>query len=425
MPQAFTDEQLSLLKSLIQDAIPGESAPIVPDENAPEDATILRMEGMEKSITDILKIMEDMPALNSAGYKTDDGGEADPDHKSLGDFLLAIKRNDVKRIKEVYKSRHTDEVWAEDQAAKDMSGVSGPAGGYLVPSAFEPNLLEVAAPAAVVRPRASVFPVATSNGSIPSLDQYTAPTAGQGDSAFAGGVVLTWAGEGSAGSETQPAFKMIEYVVRKMAGYTEVPNEVIGDSAIAIETLLSRLFGVAVANMEDYVFLRGDGVGKPLGILMSPCAIAVTTAANNTFAYADSLAMRARFKAVGGKPVWVIHPGLWPDIGVFEIGTGGGVWQANARDEMAERLLGYPILESEHMPQDDNDDALLADLKAYTIFDRAGIAIAFSEHAAFTTDKGTWRVTKRLDGQPWLTDKITLADPQGSYTVSPFVYHDD
>jgi hypothetical protein len=53
------------------------------------------------------------------------------------------------------------------------------------------------------------------------------------------------------------------------------------------------------------------------------------------------------------------------------------------------------------------------------------MAVAFSEHAAFTTDKGTWRFTKRLDGQPWLSGAITLADPQGSYTVSPFVYHND
>jgi HK97 family phage major capsid protein len=177
--------------------------------------------------------------------------------------------------------------------------------------------------------------------------------------------------------------------------------------------------------MEDHAFIRGDGVAEPLGILNAACAVAVTTATNNVFAYADSLAMRARFQSTGGQPVWIIHPGVWPDIGIFEIGTGGGVWQANARDEMAERLLGYPILESEHMPQDDNDDVILADLSAYLIFDRAQMSIAFSEHAAFTTDKATWRFRKRLDGQPWLRSTITLADPTGSYTVSPFVYHDD
>jgi HK97 family phage major capsid protein len=331
-----------------------------------------------------------------------------------------VKRNDVKRIREVYKTRKASEAWE-----KDVTGDSGAGGGYLIPPAYEPTLLEVAAPAAVIRSRATVIPVSTRSGEIPSLDQYTAPTGGQGDTAFAGGVVVGWAEEGGTLSETQPTFKMLEWNIRKLGAYTEVPNETVADSAIAIEALLTRLFGTAIAGMEDYAFIRGDGVGKPLGILSADCTIAVTTATNNAFAIADALAMRSRHKAVGGEPAWLIHPGVWPDIGVFEVGTGGAVFLSNVPGGLPQSLLGYPILESEHMPQDDYDDVILGDFSAYVIFDRAGIAVAYSEHAAFTTDKGTWRVTKRLDGQPWLTSTITLADPQGSYTVSPFVYHDD
>ena len=108
------------------------------------------------------------------------------------------------------------------------------------------------------------------------------------------------------------------------------------------------------------------------------------------------------------------------------MGTGGGVYVANMQEKLEQTLLGYPILESEHLPQDDTSgDAILADLSAYIIFDRVQMSVAYSEHAAFTTDKGTWRFVKRLDGQPWMSAAITLADPTGSYTVSPFVYHHD
>lgn len=372
-----------------------------------------KIDAIGKSVADALQVAEDTPAIKNVGYFSHDGGEADPEVKSLGDFFLAVKREDTKRLTKIYGSR------------KDIQSQDGPAGGYLVPSEFHPQLMEATARAAVIRPRAQIIPVSSDTGRVPSLDQTNAPTAGAGDSAYAGGVVANWVAAGGTITETQPTFEQIEYVIRKLAGYTEVESEVVADSAIAIEAMLTRLFGRAVASMEDHAFIRGDGVQEPLGILNAACTIGVTTATNNVFAYADALAMRARFQGMGGQPVWIIHPGVWPDIGVFEIGTGGGVWQANARDAMAERLLGYPILESEHMPQDDNDDAILADLSAYVIFDRAGIAVAFSEHAAFTSDKGTWRVTKRMDGQPWLHDPITLADPQGSYTVSPFVYHDD
>jgi hypothetical protein len=38
---------------------------------------------------------------------------------------------------------------------------------------------------------------------------------------------------------------------------------------------------------------------------------------------------------------------------------------------------------------------------------------------------GTWRFTARNDGKPWLKKAITLAGPGATYTVSPFVYHND
>ena len=48
-----------------------------------------------------------------------------------------------------------------------------------------------------------------------------------------------------------------------------------------------------------------------------------------------------------------------------------------------------------------------------------------SQLFGFLTDQGTWRFTVRQDGKPWLQKPITLADPTGSYTVSPFVNHND
>jgi len=106
-------------------------------------------------------------------------------------------------------------------------------------------------------------------------------------------------------------------------------------------------------------------------------------------------------------------------MGVWEIGT-AGAGAPKLQD------LGYgPAIFSEHMPQANNDDVLLADFGAYLFFDRQGLTIDYSEHAYFGTDQVAWRFKERVDGQTWLKGAITLADPTGSYTVSPFVYHDD
>ena len=381
-----------------------------------------------ETLEKFMKYMQEVPAIKNVGYFTDDGGEADPEVKSFGDFLLAVKRGDTKRLAAIYKS--TPQAWANDpfKTTKDIETFDGPAGGYLIPEEFDARLLEVSAPQTVVRANgATSMPVASASGRIPSLDQNTAPTAGQGDSAFAGGVVANWVAAGGTLTETQPTFEQVEYTIRKLAGFTEVENEVLADSAIGIETLLTRLFSRTVAAMEDYAFLRGNGAAEPLGILNAAVAVGITPATNNAFAYADALTMRSRFKSVGGSPVWAIHPGVWPDIGIFEVSGGsGGVFQANLAGALNQSILGWPIVESEHLPQDDNSgNVLLADFAAYLILDRMQMAVAFSEHAAFTTDKGTWRFVKRLDGQPWMSGAIPLADPQGSFTVSPFIFHND
>lgn len=377
----------------------------------------------------VLQYMEDAPAINKSGFFSHDGGNADKNIKSFGDFLKAIERKDVARLKTLYGSVYSD--YDDDGNLKAMAEASGTSGGYLVPHQFEERLLAVAGPGSIVRGSGAMSLPSGAEGSIPALDQGTAPTAGVGDTAFAGGVVGGWEGEASAGSESSPAFQMLEYHVRKIALYTYVSNEMNVDSPLSIEALLTNLFSRAIAAKEDHAFLRGDGVGKPLGILTAGCAIGITPDTNNIFAETDAMEMISRHQPVGvenaGSIIWAIHRSIIPDLGLFEVNTGGGaVYLTDMQTSPMKPLFGYPIKMSEHLPQANNSGCvILADMAAYVIFDRRGMMIDFSEHARFTNDQSTWRVTKRLDGKPWTIDAITYADPQGSYTVSPFVYLND
>ena len=374
-----------------------------------------QVKALSDRVNQLIEAMEKSPALKSAGYTTDDGGTADPTHKSFGDFLLAVKRRDVKRLGGVYG------------ATKDMAEGAGTTGGYLVPTEFHNELLRVMGEQSPVYARVRKQPVGSDAGEYPSLDQFVAPTAGAGNTAYAGGVTAATTAEGGTLTETQATFANLEYRIHKIGGYVEVSNELIADSPQSIEALLRSLFAIAIGAKNERNILRGTGVGEPLGILNAACTIGVTTASDNTFAYADVLSMWSRFKAVSGQqPVWIAHPSLIPDIGVLAVASGSPVvWAGNLAGGQPSSLLGYPLIFSEHMPQANGDDMLLADLGAYVLFERQQLSIAFSEHAAFTTDKGTWRFTARNDGQPWMKSAITLADPTGSYTVSPFVYHND
>lgn len=389
---------------------------------APEYATKDELKNMSGGIDNlsaqlnaIMEKLEKSGPMKDVGYIAPDDEASKPEVKSFADYLLAIYRGNSRRLNTVYKS------------TKDLSGEVGGSGGYLVPQEYEESLLQVANMPSSILNRVRSVPVNRLSGSWPALDQYIVPTAGSGQTAMGAGVTSTTTAAGANYTETEPGFELIQWRVTKQGGYTEVENELIEDSPFAIESLLTGLYNLTVNAKKEQLVLRGTGAGEPLGILNAGCAVSVTVDTDNTFAYTDALEMVSRFKMVSSQtPVWIIHPSIWPDIGVFETSAGGGVFQANQQSAIGQNLLGYPILQSEHLPQANNAGCVvLADLQAYLMFERRGVSIAFSEHAAFTNGKGTWRFDTRFDGQPWLKSAITLADPQGSYTVSPFVYLND
>ena len=382
---------------------------------------VTEMKDLEGKITSkldgLLDSLTKSPSLKDAGYISPDSeGEERKAQKSFADWLTAVKNGNHSRLVKVYGS------------TKALGEQSGTTGGYLVPAEYENQLMMLAQDAAVIRPLATVMRVGSNRGSIPALNHTTAPTAGKGYSAFAGGVIAQWGPEAGTLDNTDPAFELIEWNINKLQGRTYVSNELLSDSAFSIESLLNVLFGRAIAAKEDYAFIRGTGAGEPLGILAAPCTIGVTTNADNTWSMVDALNMLAQFQPVGPSTSsisWIMHRGVIPDFYAnFDVTTGGVDW-VQPREGLPMSLLSFPVRFSEHMPVDDTDDVILGDFAAYLIFDNQGLEIAYSEHARFTTDEGAWRFTKRLDGQPWLSEAITLADPGGAYTVSPFLYHND
>lgn len=379
-------------------------------------------------VAEALKFLAEMPAVKTAGIISKDGGTSDPETKTFADWLLAVSRKDVKRLDVVYHSvkggKWLDSDDATGPSAKAaLAEGSGTTGGYLVPPQFIADLLQVASEDAIVRPLAYKQPMSSRTALIPFLDQTTVPTAGR--SAFFGGVVASWSGEAGALTETEPTFRLMELVAHKLAGYTLSSNEEVADSAIGLEQLLKTLFAKAINWYEDYAFLRGDGIAKPLGIQNSACAISVSRAGGaNTFTLADAAKMLSRMLPSSSidKLRWVMHPYVIPQMINLQVGSATGAnWVTNLQDGLGQRLLGIPIKYSEKMaPLGTAFDVLLADFSYYVIGDRKALEVSSSEHYKFANDQMTWRFTYRVDGQPWLNNVITMAD--STSTISPFVF---
>ena len=322
------------------------------------------VKNMNEQFNRLLTEIEGSRKLMGAGYVTQDGGTADKNIKTFGDFLISVKRHDSKRLAEVYK------------ATKDLSPEVGASGGYLVPPDFETTLLQLAAANNVVMSKVRTIPVKTDSGRWPALDQYVAPTAGAGDTAFAGGVKAATTAAGATLSKTEPTFDMLDWRLHKIGGYTVVDNELIDDSPTSVEALLTGLFAVAVGAKTERHILRGTGVGEPLGILNAASLVTATAANAGTFAWTDVATMWSRFHSAGGTPVWLIHPSIWPDILNMSIGGSNlAVWTANMQGGPGQTLNGYQILTGEHLPQANSaGSTMLLDIGAYLLFQRSGLS---------------------------------------------------
>jgi HK97 family phage major capsid protein len=363
----------------------------------------------EEKLSKIMNLVENTP-VSRAGYVTQDGGTADKNIKSFGDFLLAVKRNDHKRLTELYKT------------TKDLGETPGSSGGYLVPMEYGTNLIQVAAMENMVYSRVQKVPVLRNSGTYPALDQYFTPTAGSGETYGAGGVKANFTQAGQEFTETEPVFSTLEWRLNKVGGFTEVENELLEDSPFAIEALLRGLFQVAIAAKNERNILRGSGLGEPLGILNSNVAIGVSDETTGKFKWEDVGKMYSKFKSIGGQPTWIMHPSVFPQLMIMNNNT-VTAWQSSLNGGPMNSLNGYPIIVSEHMPQlGANGAVMLADLSSYVMWEKAGLTIAFSDQVGFKRDVGTWVFRQRNDGKPWFKAPITLSGPGSAYTVSPFVY---
>jgi HK97 family phage major capsid protein len=307
---------------------------------------------------------------------------------------------------------------AEPGEQKDLSGATGSAGGVLIPQTQMTEIMSVAEPLTVVRSRATRIPMSTRSVKIPVLDQ-TSATAGTPH--FFGGINVAWTEEGGTIGENDPAWREAELVARELVGATTVGNSLLKDVPALAAFLGSRRgFPGAIAWKEDFAFLRGDGVGKPLGIVNAACTKAVTRASTNHIKFDDLANMEAGF--MGEEPVWIGSISAKAELMLMNGPSGNPsyLW-GNAATGVPNTLLGHPILWTDKLPAlGALGDLILADLSYYLVGTlEEGTTLESSPHQKFTSNKTVFRIVHRVDGQPWLSKVITLTD--GTTTLSPFV----
>lgn len=366
------------------------------------DALATKVAGNLKA--DVMSQLLNDPIVAKHGVVSPDGGKADKEVKNFADFIAAVIRKDSTRLENVY------EVKAQVESNATTAG-------YAIPPQYAGMIDGIAVEESIVRGGATVLTPTAPEWKAPRMDQTIAP---DGSSAFLGGVKLYWTAEAGNIQATTTKFDQIDLKAHKLAAYMQVTSEVLQD-APALSGMLVRQFGLAKAWFEDYNFLQGNGVGKPLGILNAPATYSQSRASAGDFTLTDATNMIARLPASSKRrAIWVMHQSVEPKL--MALATSGNfvTFLNNLQGEPVMRLLGREVMFTEKVPElGTSGDVLLIDRSNYYIMDRQGTTVSTSDAPAFLTDETTIRMTSRLDGQPALNDKITLAS--GTYQVSPFI----
>lgn len=297
-------------------------------------------------------------------------------------------------------------------------------GGFLIPEILRSSLEAVALEMSVVMPRARNIPMDSLRVPFPAIDVTS-----NASSVF-GGIVAYWTEESAALTESQASFSRIVLDAKKLTAYTTVPNELLSDSIVSFEPLINQLFPEALAWYKDIAFMKGTGVGEPLGALSAnnPAIQVVakeTSQLANTIVWENIVKMYARMLPSSlGRAVWVCSIDTFPELATMalSVGTGGApVWLTNGADEAPMTILGRPVIFTEKAPGTlgSQGDISFVDFSYYLVGNRQVMSAMSSPHFRFQNDQTAFRIIERIDGRPWIQSAIT---PQnGSNALSPFV----
>ena len=326
------------------------------------------------------------------GYSTE--------HANLGEFIRDVKYPTERRV---------------------MSMDVGATGGFMVPDQLlkmilqvNPETMPIGARATTIGPLEGAPDAATL---IPTLDQA-------GSKGILGGVAMQWLAEGAEKTEVEPKLKQIKLEPQELAGFVVVTDKLLRNGGSELDAFLNRTLGNALAAAQEQAFLSGDGVGKPLGILGSPCRIEIPRAGGGAIVYQDLVDMVAVFGPnTWAKGLWLISQSALPQVlTMADPGAGGTLIlkPADMRLGTPPSMLGLPAIVSSRVPAlGSTADLMLIEPSYYLRKLGSGPFILASSHAKFTENKTILKIFANCDGQPWLSTPMLMED--GVTSLSPFV----
>jgi HK97 family phage major capsid protein len=235
---------------------------------------------------------------------------------------------------------------------KSISGATPGEGGYAVPRQID---AVIAAELAEISPIRAIAQVVQTG------------TAGYRKLVATGGIASGWVSETAPRPGTgTPTFAEIAPPSGDLYANPAASQAMLDDAAFDIEAWLASEIAIEFARAEGTAFVRGTGVGQPAGFLSAPTATADDgVRAFGTVQYIGTGSATGLGTAAEGTlidlvhtlksghrqgAVFVMNSATLASVRKLKTADGAFLWQPGMVEGQPDRLLGYPVIEAEDMP---------------------------------------------------------------------------
>jgi len=302
--------------------------------------------------------------------------------------------------------------------ADEQNETSDQWGGFLVPVAFSPDLLQVATENDPTAGRTRVMPMQSRTIEIPARVDEAHSTS------VAGGLTVSRKAETSEAASSRMKFNKVKLEAHSLFGLTYATEELLSDSPLTVAAILEMGFADAFKDALLMEKILGTGVGEYEGIVNCPAFVSQAKKGSqsaDTIVIENILGMRSRCYGYQNA-IWMANHDTYPQLGLLNGGTYGTalIWSPSAQEDRPDMLLGRPIFFTEYAATlGDANDIMLINWGEYLEGTYQPMQSAESIHVRFVNHERAFKFWTRNDGRGWW--KSAMTPRRSSNTLSPFI----
>lgn len=419
-PAEYRNSVVSI-KSLAQGAGARESEAIVKSNSPMEEtemdetklAEIVEQASAKAADEAVKKVIDALPE-NKSGFSVKsievEKDEADQPFESVAHQLKSIKNASLGGSFDPRLKRLSAEV----KAPLGLNEGVPSQGAFLLDPQFNDTVMEPVFQTGAFTRFVNRQPTNRSYGYIKAVDE-TDLSAGQ----VFGGVEAYWRPEAGSVTATKPKFRRVNWELKSLETLMYITDEELEDAPM-VSGIAQRSAARALDFKLNNALLRGDGVGKPLGILNAPSLVTVTRQDASNVLNLDILNMWQRMHpAHRANSAWFINSEVEPELDQLYLTTSLEARYITYGADGVMRMKGRPVYVTEfNAALGSVGDIVLADFSDYMLFQR-DMKSSINPWIQWLTGEQAFKWTLRVDGLPSTYSAVTPA--YGTNTQSPYV----